>query len=273
MPRAKATFQKTHKLDSSDSSAPATEANAAQSLNVSNEVAGGLSVVPRPTQAISAELIDEQHPQKQDAFKLLEQASSLVAKFTAVTSDRVELVEQEMMGLMSGDLTVDQLQAKYGALDAVEADAIKHQLSRVMNAMGVEIEKTLVERKGIQVQKEKALTALSGLKAAFELQSEAEKVADTRDEAAYQGDKRQQSNITRTQDIRYRSDWNRLDQEDKVDRINHKSQINDIESRIRAVIRKGAQSRLDVQTYKTANQLTVADRIMAKVKARGEISK
>lgn len=256
MPKT-SSFQKTHQINEVAYREPSTR----EPINVSSETAGSLAVA-NPVH--KAELVNDSD-RSNDTFSLLGEASSLVAKFTATADQRVELVEQEMTALMSGEMSVEQLAAKYGELSVAEADAAKHQLYRVMNSLEVEIDKTLVERKGIQLQKEKAFTVLAGLKAAFQVQGEAEKVADARDEAFYQADKRDQNNVARTQDIQYRIGWNALDKAEKSDRLAHKDQMNTIESKIRAAIRKGAESRLTLQSFKAERQTTAVDRILGKV--------
>lgn len=229
-------------------------------LNVNTEAAGSLAVAP-PVH--HGELVDDRTPA--DAFSLLEKASSLVAKFTETADKRIETVEAEMTALMSGEMSIDALAAKYGEMSVSEADALKHQLSRVMNSIEVAIDKTLVERKGVELQKERAFTALAGLKAAFQIQAETEKVADARDEALYQGDVRAQKNVTRNQDIDYRIGWNQLDKEDKDDRLSHKSQMNAFDQKFRAAIRRGAEARLNLRNFQTDRQVTATERIMGKV--------
>lgn len=258
-------FQKTHRMGGETT---VQEPPTREPLNVNTEAAGSLAVAP-PVH--HGELVDDRGDR--DAFSLLEKASSLVAKFTETADQRVELVEAEMSALMSGEMSIDQLAAKYGEMSVSEADALKHQLSRVMNSIEVAIEKTLVERKGIELQKERTFTVLAGLKAAFQIQAETEKVADARDEALYQGDVRAQKNVTRNQDIDYRIGWNQLDAQDKADRLNHKSQMNDFDAKIRAAIRRGAEARLTLQNFKADRQVTATDRIMGKIEQKTKAKK
>ncbi len=262
----KASFKKTHTMD--ESTVTVKEPTPTPTVNINTETAGQMVPVSTAT-TVQGELI-ETRSQLGSSFSLVEKAAGLVARFTEVADKRIEVVEQEMSALMSGEMTVDQLAEKYGEKNLAEADALKAQLQRVMNSMEVEIAKTQTERKGIEVQKEKAFTALAGLKAAFQIQAESEKVADARDEALYQSDKRSQNNVTRNQDIEYRIGWNELDAADKADKLSHKQQMNSFESAFRAAIRRGAEARLQVRQFQTDRQVTAAQRIMGKIEQKSK---
>lgn len=253
---AKANFKKTHNLGT-DFAEPA-QPTERQPLNVSAEAGGSLAVAARP---VKAELVDDTGDRQ--VFSLIEKASGLVAKFTATAEDRLAATESAMTQLMSGELSIDQLASQYGELSVAEADAAKLQLSRVMNSLEVQIEKTLVERKGIQLNKEKTFTALAGLKAAFEIQAESERVADARDEALYQGDKRGQNNVARNQDIDFRMASNVLDKQDKDGRISHKQQMNTLGDRFRAAIRTGYEAGVKLKEFDAERKVNSTSRIMA----------
>lgn len=251
-------FEKTHNLgaDVAEPTQPAER----QPLNVSAEAGGSLAVAARP---VKAELVDESEGSDRQVFSLIEKASGLVAKFTASAEDRLSATESAMTQLMSGELSIDQLASQYGELSVAEADAAKIQLSRVMNSLEVQIEKTLVERKGIALNKEKTFTALAGLKAAFEIQAESERVADSRDEALYQSDKRGQNNVARNQDIDFRMASNALDKQDKDGRISHKQQMNTLGDRFRAAVRTGFEAGVKLKEFDAERKVTSTSRIMA----------
>lgn len=227
------------------------------------ELAGNLAVAPA---VHDGELVEGDR--LQTAFTLLEKAAGLVAQVTEATDQRIEVVEREMGALLSGQTSIDELVTRYGRMSASEADSLKHQLSEVMHSMDVQIHKSLTERKGIQVQKERAFTALAGLKAAYQIQGESEKVADARDEAEYQGQVREQKNVTRAQDIEFRTGRNQLEKEDKSDRLSHQQQMNSFEQRIRTAIQKGAAARTELQGWKAARAVTATERVIGKIEAK-----
>lgn len=252
-------FEKTHNLGT-DFAEPAQPADR-QPLSVSGEVGGSLAVAARP---VKAELVDDSEGGSGDrqVFSLIEKASGLVAKFTSAAEDRLAATETAITQLMAGELSIDDLAAQYGELSVAEADAAKVQLSRVMNSLEVQIEKTLVERKGIQLNKEKTFTALAGLKAAFEIKSESERVADARDESFYQADKREQNNVARNQDIDFRMATNALDKQDKDGRISHKQQMNTLGDRFRKAIRTGYEAGVKLKEFDAGRKVSSTTRIM-----------
>lgn len=252
MPKAQK-FEKTHNLGG-DFAEPTNR----QPLNVSSDVGGSLAVAARP---VKAELVSDEGDRQ--VFSLIEKASSLVVKFTQTAEDRLAATETAMTQLMSGEMSIDQLASQYGELSVAEADAAKLQLSRVMNSLEVQIEKTLVERKGIQLNKERTFTALAGLKAAFEIQAESERVADARDEALYQGDKRGQNNVARNQDIDFRMASNVLDKQDKDSRVAHKQQMNTLGDRFRSAIRTGYEAGVKLKEFDAERKVNSTSRIMA----------
>jgi hypothetical protein len=197
--------------------------------------------------------------------KMVEGLEQMIASSVASAEGKLQAISADIEGLTAGKLTVEEISSKYGELTLAQADELTQQLERVNNSLIVEKAKTLTEREAISVKTEQALTQLAGLKSAFILQAAATDVADAKDEADYREQVRDQKNVTRSQDIDYRRVKNELDKADKADKIAHTVSSNETSAAYRSSTREAANASLQLRQYKTAQKVSVTDRILNKV--------
>lgn len=235
----------------------------ATSPAINTEKAGSLA-----PKAVKAELMTNRSNSHTSLEGLLEKVGGLVSSFTSKSEDSITATENAVTALMDGSLTINELSSQYGEMTRSEASEKKAQLERVMNSIGVAIEKTHTEREGIKLSKEKALTTLAGLKAAFQIQSETEKVADAQSESLYQMDKHSVKNDSRNQDISFRIDRNRLIGEDNQSALAHKTEMNAIDDRIRQAVRRGATATLNLKNFNADQRETATSRILGKIEEK-----
>lgn len=243
---------------------PGAIADQRQPIEIDTDQAGSLAA---SAPVIDGELVSD----NRKLYDLTEKASLMVASFGGKASDRVDQSEKLMAQLVSGEITVDELSSQFGELSIPETEEKKARLARVINAISVECQKLDVEAAGIELQSKKALTALGGLKAAFKVQAEAEKTQDAADDAQHQASIREANNVARSQDVDYRTETNRIDKEDKQDRIEHKTSMLDNAKQFRAATRKGSKAGLELQETKTEQKVNRINRILGKVRG-GQIN-
>jgi hypothetical protein len=249
-------FQKTHHIE---------DVAERDRLDIKQDAPGELTVIPLEQEA---ELVTEEAQSSEGKLtSLIEKAASLVDKFTLATSNRLEVVEDKVMQLVDGSLSIEELSQQYGELSVADSDRLKNQLNRVLNSIQVETQKTLVEREGIKLQKERALTGLYGLRAAFEIQSATERTADAQDEANYQADKRAQNNVARDNHIEFLQQRNDLNKADQDNLIQHKTKVNEFRSKMREAVRRGIKADLNIKTFHADRKETAVTRIKAAVEA------
>jgi len=169
---------------------------------------------------------------------LLEKAAGLVANFIGKTEGQLAETENAIANLISGALTVEELSARYGSMTVTEAAKAKDQLALTLNSIQVEIEKQKVTQGAIALNKEKAFTALAGLKASFQIEERSQQVMDAKGKADFAEKDRLLNEDKRQSDLQFKSDRNSLDRQDQESKLGHKAEVNQLGDRIRVAVQK-----------------------------------
>lgn len=179
---------------------------------------------------------------------LVEKVMLIAERSSAIASTKLGEIESSISSLIEGSITSAQLVDMYGKLSPLERDRQIHDLDQVRNAIAVQIEKEKVNQSAIRLQKEKATTVFTGLKAAFELQTMAEKTMDEKQEAEYEGEKRLLNEADRQSELAFKSDRNKLTQTDRDNRIDHQAKVNQISESLRMAVRTKLSAIADRKT-------------------------
>ena len=180
---------------------------------------------------------------------LVDKVVEIAERSSAIASTKLSEIESSINSLIEGSLTSTELVDRYGALSPLERDQQIHELEQVKNAIAVQIEKEKVNQSAIGLQKQKAKTVFTGLKAAFNMQTMAEETMDAKQESEYRGEKRLLNQADRQNELDYKAQRNELVKTDRANKIDHLTEVNEIKS----TIRKAVRSRLNaIATRKTA---------------------
>jgi hypothetical protein len=169
---------------------------------------------------------------------LLEKAAGLVASFVGKTEGQLAETENAIANLISGALTVEELSAKYGSMSVAEAAQAKEQLALTLNSIQVEIEKQKVAQSAIMLNKQKAFTALAGLRASFEIEERSQQTMDAKGKADFAEKDRLLNDDKRQSDLQFKSDRNSLDRQEQESKLAHKAEVTQLGDRIRTAVQK-----------------------------------